>query len=161
LFCNDPTSLARGQKSDGGARSTIRRRGDELVTTCFPGTPTRGFAAVNETKVAVCLLPGSELAFKNNVGWRRPFFGLFQKSRPRGRLARFLQVNKERAERHHDAIEFPDGKIALLTDLQGQRAAVLQLPVVAQMDRDGGAKSEPSVPAGDMVPTRTLLLDHT
>jgi hypothetical protein len=30
---------------------------------------------------------------------------------------------------HHDALEFPDGKIVLLTHLcKGQRATVLQLP---------------------------------
>jgi hypothetical protein len=34
---------------------------------------------------------------------------------------------------HHDALEFPDGEIVLLTHLcVGQRATVLQLPVQAQ-----------------------------
>jgi hypothetical protein len=94
------------------------KAGDQLITTSFPGTTTRGFAAVDGPAVAVCLLPGTELAFENHVAWRRPFFGLFQKQRLRGKLARFRQVNTEYAQRHHDAIEFPDGTIVLLTDLR-------------------------------------------
>jgi hypothetical protein len=45
-------------------------------------------------------------------------------------LARFRQVNKGGSNVHHDALEFPDGKTVLLTQLcKGQRATVLQLPV--------------------------------
>ena len=41
----------------------------------------------------------------------------------------FRRVNKERAAAHHDALEFPDGQIILLTSLvEGQEAVVLQLP---------------------------------
>jgi hypothetical protein len=41
----------------------------------------------------------------------------------------FRQINKEKAAAHHDALEFPDGQIALLTYLcEGQQATVLQLP---------------------------------
>jgi hypothetical protein len=40
--------------------------GDKLVTTDFLKTITRGFAAVGEPDVAVCLLPGTELAFDEN-----------------------------------------------------------------------------------------------
>ncbi len=44
-------------------------------------------------------------------------------------MARFRQVNLDRPAVHHDALEFPDGKIKLLTSLsEGQRATVLQLP---------------------------------
>jgi hypothetical protein len=44
-------------------------------------------------------------------------------------MAIFRQVNKERAAAHHDALEFPDGKVILLTRLlEGQEAVVLQLP---------------------------------
>ena len=36
----------------------------------------------------------------------------------------------EKPSTHHDALEFPDGQMVLLTDLRvGQRATVLQLPV--------------------------------
>jgi hypothetical protein len=40
---------------------------------------------------------------------------------------------------HHDALEFPDGKIVLVTDLsEGQHATVLQLPSTGQpaMEQD-------------------------
>ena len=45
------------------------------------------------------------------------------------RLARFRQINMEQASVHHDALEFPNGKIILLARLcEGQHATVLQLP---------------------------------
>ena len=37
--------------------------GDELVTTQFKNSITRGFAAIGEPNVAVCLLPGTALEF--------------------------------------------------------------------------------------------------
>jgi hypothetical protein len=41
----------------------------------------------------------------------------------------FRQVNKNEPMTHHDALEFPDGRIVLLTRLsEGQVATVLQLP---------------------------------
>ena len=44
-------------------------------------------------------------------------------------VAKFQQVDKNRSNVHHDALEFPDGKIVLLTHLcKRQRATVLQLP---------------------------------
>ena len=48
------------------------------------------------------------------------------------KVARFREVNLDQPTAHHDALEFPDGKIALVTDLcEGQRATVLQLPMSA------------------------------
>jgi hypothetical protein len=44
-------------------------------------------------------------------------------------LARFRQIDLDDAATHHDALEFPDGQVILLTRLcEGQRATVLQLP---------------------------------
>jgi hypothetical protein len=43
------------------------RVGETLVTTSFYGTSTRGFAAKSEPGVAVCLLPGTELAFEGDI----------------------------------------------------------------------------------------------
>jgi len=43
------------------------RVGDKLVSTRFDNSFTRGFAAVGEPSVAVCLLPGTELAFDKEV----------------------------------------------------------------------------------------------
>src|SRR5215470_8713190 len=135
--------------------------GDNLVTTSFPGTTTRGFAAADAPTVAVCLLPGTELAFENDVTWRRPFFGLFHKRQYCGRLARFRKVDKKHAARHHDAIEFPNGQTILLTDLRpGQRATVLQLPAVAQTGADERS-TKAHTTAIDFEPIRTHELDRT
>jgi hypothetical protein len=44
-------------------------------------------------------------------------------------VARFRQINLSDAHAHHDALEFPNGRIVLLTRLRpGQRATVIQLP---------------------------------
>ena len=41
-----------------------------------------------------------------------------------------VSARKIRLHAHHDALEFPDGKTVLLTQLsEGQHATVLQLPV--------------------------------
>jgi hypothetical protein len=140
--------------------SRSAKAGDNLVTASFPGTTTRGFAAVNEPLVAVCLLPGTELAFEKDVEWRRPFLGFLRKRRPCGRLARFRQLGLEHAAQHHDAVEFPNGQIILLTDLRpGQRATVLQLPVVARMGHDERT-SKADVTIIDVEPARTYDLRH-
>ena len=53
-------------------------------------------------------------------------------SRIKHKTAIFRQVNKEVQATHHDALEFPDGQILLLTFLQvGQQATVLQLSAAA------------------------------
>ena len=105
------------------------RVGDKLVTTRFPNTITRGFASVDEPQVAVCLLPGTELAFEKKVQCET---GIVFAWRIGHAVARFKQVNKGQSNLHHDALEFPDGKIVLLTKLcKGQRATVLQLPAGA------------------------------
>jgi hypothetical protein len=49
--------------------------GDKLVTTKFQDSMTRGFAAIGEPNVAVCLLPGTEIAFEKEVKYER-FFAL-------------------------------------------------------------------------------------
>ena len=105
--------------------------GDKLVSTKFCNSITGGFAAVEEPNVAVCLLPGTEVAFENEVECEA--LGFIQNWMPGKRLgekvARFRQVKKEQPHVHHDALEFPSGQIVLLTCLcQGQQATVLQLP---------------------------------
>jgi hypothetical protein len=105
--------------------------GDKLITTKFPNSMTRGFAAIGEPNVAVCLLPGTEIAFEKQVQYER-FFVLFPSMRHANvekKVARFRQINVGRPMVHHDALEFPDGETVLLTRLrEGQRATVLQLP---------------------------------
>ena len=102
--------------------------GDKLVATHFVNSITRGFAAVGQPDVAVCLLPGTELAFDDDVQYERTF-SLFGKVRVNHKVARFRQVNMTDPHAHHDALEFPDGQIVKVTRLvAGQTATVLQLP---------------------------------
>jgi hypothetical protein len=106
--------------------------GDKLVSTKFVNTVTRGFTAVGEPGVAVCLLPGSELAFEDNVTCE-PAFAALPKRRIGQNVARFCEVNMDQPTAHHDALEFPDGQIVLVTRLTaGQVATVLQLPATGR-----------------------------
>ena len=103
--------------------------GDKLITTKFNNSITRGFAAVEEPTVAVCLLPGTEVAFEREVERERVFKLFRNKKFIKEKVARFRQINLEQPHVHHDALEFPDGQIVLLTRLrEGQHATVLQLP---------------------------------
>src|SRR6476659_970448 len=104
--------------------------GEMLVTTSFYGTSTRGFAAKEEPGVAVCLLPGTELAFESDVRYNR--YWLLTKSTGFS-VARFCKVEPRGPEQHQDALAFPDGSKVLLNILsEGQRARVLQLPANPQ-----------------------------
>ncbi|HUN98046.1 MAG TPA: hypothetical protein VMU69_17665 [Bradyrhizobium sp.] len=99
------------------------------MTTHDFGTGTRGFCAAEDANTAVCVQPGTELSFAVEI--KILSTGLFPwRTKPTGhRTAIFRQINKDRAAAHHDALEFPDGKIMLLTLLcEGQQATVLQLP---------------------------------
>jgi hypothetical protein len=109
-------------------RSRPAAVGDKLTTRDF-GTGTRGFSDVQHADLAVCVLPGTELAFDSEVRlvptgllpWRNCVIN--------DRTAIFRQINKQKAASHHDALEFPDGRIMLLTLLrEDQQATVLQLP---------------------------------
>jgi hypothetical protein len=106
--------------------------GDVLVSTKFPNSITRGFAAVGEPNVAVCLLPGTEVAFEHNVECD-PTFGFLPNRKTGQSVARFRHVNEEHPTAHHDALEFADGQVVMVTRLcVGQRATVLQLPAGAR-----------------------------
>jgi hypothetical protein len=124
--------------------------GDKLVATDFVRSITRGFSAVGEPEVAVCLLPGTEIAFDEEVQYDRAF-SLFGKARVEHKVARFRQVNMDDPHVHHDALEFPGGQIVMVTRLMpGQRASVLQLPASARehgQPKEGVAQSERSIEA--------------
>jgi hypothetical protein len=97
---------------------------ETLVSTNF-STGTRGFASPDDPNVAVCLRPGTEIAFENDVQADAMIF----RKNIGVRLARFRQINLKQPCQHHDALEFSNGKIVLVTNLAaGQRATVLQLP---------------------------------
>ena len=96
-----------------------------LVSTKFMGTHTRGFASPADPTVAVCLRPGTEIAFENNAMAQGTFF----RKKIGATLARFRQIDLDKPAQHHDALEFSNGKIIKLTDLvTGQRARIVQLP---------------------------------
>ena len=98
---------------------------ETLVSTKFSTGGTRGFASPDHPKVAVCLRPGTEIAFENDVQTD----GMMFRKNIGDRLARFRQIALNQPARHHDALEFSNGAIVLVTNLTaGQRATVLQLP---------------------------------
>jgi hypothetical protein len=109
-------------------KSRPAKVGDKLTTRDF-GTGTRGFAAAEDAGVAVCVLPGTELAFAQEVRRLPARLWAWHNQVIKHATAIFRQINKEKAMAHHDALEFPDGQIVLLTSLsEGQQATVLQLP---------------------------------
>ena len=113
---------------------------DKLVVTKFGNSITRGFAAVGELDVAVCLLPGTELAFERNVECQ-PAFGFLRGKKVGHSVARFRRINIEEPSAHHDALEFPDGQVVLLTRLRpGQVATVLQMPAEPPAEIQGVAR---------------------
>ncbi len=109
-------------------KSRPAKVGDKLTTRYF-GTGTRGFAAPEDLSVAVCVLPGTELSFADKVACIPTGLLAWRERVINHETAIFRQINKEKAAAHHDALEFPDGQIVLLTLLcEGQLATVLQLP---------------------------------
>src|ERR687888_104249 len=86
---------------------------DKLVTMELARSHARGFAAVGELgaklvihdrppNVAVCLLPGTELAFKDEVQYERAF-GL-RKARIKHKVARFRQIEMNDPHVQYDAL---------------------------------------------------------
>ena len=85
----------------------------------------------------------TELSFANEVRqwskWLRPWNATVISYR----TAIFRQINKDKRATHHDALEFPNGEIVLLTTLvEGQQATVLQLPAAPENPRE---QEEPAV----------------
>ena len=108
-------------------KSRPAKVGDKLTTHNFI-TGTCGFAAPEDSATAVCILPGTELAFSEEVIYASSLFG-WKTRTTSSKTAIFRQINKDVPHVHHDALEFPDGTCVLLTDLlEGQEATVLQLP---------------------------------
>ena len=137
--------------------------GDKLVTSSFPMTPTRGFCAENEAGVAVCLLPGTELAFEEPVRYNGLWGYVVNYVKARlgysmadATLARFRQVDLDNPHTHHDAIELADGRIIKLSLLhEGQRARVLQLPApTGHVHHHEHVRSTPARQAGELTPAR-------
>lgn len=110
---------------------------DKLTTKNF-GYGTTGFADAADTSGAVCVLPGTEIAFDQplkvaNTG----FFGSTKVVNGAHATAIFRQINKDKPNAHHDALELPDGQIVMLTSLpEGQGATVLQLPAAPKTEAE-------------------------
>jgi hypothetical protein len=116
--------------------STPAKVGDELTTTSFPNSSTRGFCTASQPDVAVCVLPGTELAFENDIECDR-LVGFLPHRKIAARVARFRQIDLDKPYAHHDALELPDGQVVLLTNLSmGQKATVLQLPADPQSEAE-------------------------
>jgi len=122
------------------------RVADKLVTMELAQSKARGFAAVGELgsklvvhdsppEMAVCLLPGTELAFDDDVQYDSAFSfsflgASFGKGRVDHRVASFRQIDMNDPYVQHDALEFPNGQVLKINRLiPGQTATVLQLPV--------------------------------
>jgi hypothetical protein len=104
--------------------------GDRLETHNF-GTGTTGFCDAADPDMAVCLLPGTEIAFDEPARKYSFSEATFDK------VAIFRQFHKDNPHRHHDFLEFPNGEVELLTRLDvGQRATVLQLPAMAKTEAE-------------------------
>ena len=109
-------------------KSRPAKAGEKLRTQHFhPGRV--GFASPEDARTAVCVLSGTELAFATAIrcsarglfGWKMIVLN--------HRTATFRQINKDNPRTHDDALEFPDGRMVLLTHLlAGQEATVLQFP---------------------------------
>ena len=112
-------------------RSRPAQVADRLITAGFKNTSTRGFAGTEDLNTAVCLRPGTEVAFDQPPQYQRIW-----RRTAASKVARFRQVEPEVQKIHHDALEFSDGTVVPLTKLlPGQHATVLQLPTAADGKR--------------------------
>lgn len=108
--------------------------GEKLRTKDF-GTGTRGFTSPGDPSTAVCVLPGTELAFDSEIS----VYGVSGPSPHK--TAIFRQINRAQPHMHHDALEFPDGQTVPLTLLcEGQEATVLQLPAAPVTEDEARAQ---------------------
>ncbi len=57
---------------------------DKLVTTRFKHSLTGGFCTIGEPNVAVCLMPGTEVAFEREIERLSPFWMRPKKTRVQG-----------------------------------------------------------------------------
>jgi hypothetical protein len=76
-------------------KSRPAKVGDKLTTRDF-GTGTRGFSASEDKNVAVCVLPGTELAFAHDVQRLSARLWPWHKRTVEQKTAIFRQVNKDK-----------------------------------------------------------------
>lgn len=112
-------------------RSRPAKIGDKLTTQAFD-SGVMGFAAPEDSRVVVCVPPGAELVFDEDI----QISTLWWQAKSVGhKAAIFRQINQIVRYTSHDALEFPDGGVVLLTKLcAGQHATVLQVPAPRAAD---------------------------
>lgn len=111
--------------------------GDKLVS--FKFTMSKGLAPADGDNVAVCVLPGTEIAFDAPISTESYFEnGTYIDAKTHASsVARFRQVDVENKWTHHDALELADGTIVKLHFLvPGQTATVLQLPAAPKTEAE-------------------------
>jgi hypothetical protein len=94
-------------------RTRPAKVGDKLVTKDF-GTGTRGFASLDDLGTAVCVLPGTELAFASEVSysdWGIRSFLKGMEIRTQHRTAIFRQINKQKERRITTRWSSPTGRL--------------------------------------------------
>jgi hypothetical protein len=134
-------------------KSRPAKVGEALVTRKFENSITRGFTSPAEPEVAVCLMPGTELRFEKDVECVSSFW-LMPSKKIRAKVARFRQIDTDSVYAHRDALEFPDGRIVLLTTLRpGQKAMVLQLP--AGVKSGDAHQHDHPAQQGEDIPSKT------
>lgn len=138
--------------------------GDKLVTQRFY-SHTTGFVDPSTADTAVCIMPGTEIAFD------APISKLGSYATPLAdrevidtgfTVAKFVQIHRDLAHTsyHKDGLEFVDGSQVLINDLVvGQKASVLQLPAEPLVQHtDLPAMTEQSEP-GKTIPVNLEYTD--
>src|ERR1700680_4789839 len=95
-------------------KSRPAKVGDKLIIHRFY-SGTGGFCAPEDKNVAVCLLPGTELSFAEEV--RRVRLWPWTNATINHTTAIFRQINQSNPAMHHNALEFPAGQTDLLSSL--------------------------------------------
>jgi hypothetical protein len=154
IFMRDlPKEVAMCDYSLMHAKSRPAAVADKLTVRNF-GMGTRGFCSTNEgeSDMAVCVLPGTEIAFAapiqtiNYCVWGNGESQTFEAKTHDASVARFRQFDVGNAFTHHDAIELPDGTVLKLTHLlEGQEATVLQLPAAPKTETEAEAQKRVEV----------------
>jgi hypothetical protein len=109
---------------------------DQLTVTQFGHSSTRGFSSAEDPTTAVCVRPGTEIAFEKDIVGARAAMWSPDETYPH-KVARFRQVHLDNKLTHHDALELPDGTIVMLHSMAvGQKATVLQLPAEPKTEEE-------------------------
>jgi hypothetical protein len=132
-------------------RSRPAKVGDKLVTRQLSYT-TRGFSDPGDMNIAVCVLPGTELSFSDNVHRERPW--PWTKRVVHHKTAVFRQVGLDNP--HQRCAGVSRWRDVLLTYLTaGQEATVLQLPASAGVatQRTDPSNAREASPSPELIAT--------